>query len=76
MMLSCREATRLMSEARERELAVSERLSLTMHKTICAACRNFERQLPVLGELMRRFAAGAGEPPAEAQEKKERSEDE
>jgi hypothetical protein len=71
-MLSCREATRLMSESRERELAASERLSLAMHKAICAACRNFERQLPVLGELMRRFAAGAGEPPPGAEEKKEK----
>jgi hypothetical protein len=61
-----------MSAARERELAASELLSLAMHKAICAACRNFGRQLPVLGELMRRFAAGAGEPPQRAEEKQEK----
>lgn len=60
-MLSCREVTRLLSEQQERPLRTGERVSLWMHTRICGACRNFARQLPLLRDAMRRFAAGAGE---------------
>lgn len=60
-MLSCREATRLLSEARERELGLSERVSLAFHTAMCSGCRHFGRQMPLMSEAMRRFAGGAGD---------------
>lgn len=57
MMKSCLEATRLMSEAEERPLQLPERLSLAFHTAICSGCRNFGRQMPLLREAMRRYAA-------------------
>lgn len=56
-MLSCRDSTELMSEARERPLTRRERLALRLHWAICAACRRFDRQIDVLRDAARRFAA-------------------
>ena len=55
-MLSCREATRLMSASQERRLGLIERVRLQLHWRICAACRNFNGQLGVLRDAMRRYA--------------------
>ncbi|MFO1376832.1 MAG: zf-HC2 domain-containing protein [Steroidobacteraceae bacterium] len=54
-MLSCHDATRMLSEAQERRLGVLERVSLRLHLAICAACRRFDRQLPLLRHAMRAF---------------------
>lgn len=66
-MLSCKDATRLCSDALERELSLRERLSLRMHLAMCAGCSRFEEQLAALRTLSRRWAEGhappAGEPP-------------
>jgi len=55
-MPSCRESTRLMSEARERPLSVRERMALRMHLAVCSGCRRFNRQIDVLREASRRFS--------------------
>lgn len=55
-MLDCRDATGLMSQARERPLTARERLALGLHKVMCGGCRNFDRQLDVLTEASRLFA--------------------
>ncbi len=60
-MLNCREATRLMSEARERPLKSGEKLSLKMHVTMCSGCRNFGRQMQVLHQVIRAYAGGTDE---------------
>lgn len=58
-MLSCREATRLLSAAQEHRLPLGRRLSLRLHLMMCRACRNFGQHLHVLRGLARGFAAGA-----------------
>jgi len=55
-MLNCDAATLLMSAGQERDLTRHERLSLTLHKSMCSGCRNFDRQLPQLRAAARRFA--------------------
>ena len=55
-MLSCREATRLISDARERPLGLRERMSLRMHLTMCSACSKFEVQMATIGAAMRKLA--------------------
>ena len=64
-MLSCKDATRLCSDALERELSLRERLSLRMHLALCAGCTRFEEQLAVLRALSRRWAEGRVPPAAE-----------
>lgn len=46
-----------MSQARDRRLTLRERLALRLHWAMCAACRRFNRQMDVLREAARRFAA-------------------
>ena len=57
-MLSCHEASRLMSEAQDRPLAMSERLALRTHLLICKGCRNFEDNLRSLRVIARTFVRG------------------
>jgi len=55
-MLSCRQATQLLSESQDRRLDFGERVSVRMHLAICAACRNFGKQLQTLRRGARVFA--------------------
>ena len=54
-MLNCHKATQLMSQAQERELSLQERLGLKLHTGMCAACRNFGRQMPLLRQISREY---------------------
>ena len=54
-MLSCREASRLLSEARERRLGWRERITLRLHLKVCAGCDNFRKQLDFMSAAMRRY---------------------
>lgn len=60
-MPNCHDATRLMSEAQERDLAFKERLSLKIHVMICSGCRNFGEQMHTLRLAMRAYANGDDE---------------
>jgi hypothetical protein len=42
-MLSCRQATELMSQEQDRPLTLGERVGLRLHVLICAACTNYRR---------------------------------
>jgi hypothetical protein len=57
-MLSCKEATELMSQEQDRPLSLAERLGLRLHVLICAGCRNYRRQMNVLRAACRRFGGG------------------
>jgi hypothetical protein len=63
-MLSCREAARLVSEARDRGLRAGERVALGLHLLICVLCRRYARQLAWLAQL----AGTATEQDAKAQD--------
>lgn len=55
-MMNCEQATRLMSDSRERDLAFRERAAIRMHSLICDGCRNFNTQVQELGQIARRYA--------------------
>jgi len=54
-MLSCKDATRLLSEAQDRKLGVTERLQLEMHLAMCRGCTNFKGQMNFLREACKRY---------------------
>ena len=54
-MLSCKQATELMSQAQDRSLTLRERFALRFHLMICAGCANFGRQMSVLRAACRRM---------------------
>jgi len=51
--MSCKEASRLLSQAMDQDLPLWERVRLRLHLVACDACRNFSRQL----EFLRRAVA-------------------
>ncbi len=47
-MLSCKEATRLVSEKLDADLPFWQRLSLRLHVLMCRACSRYTRQVTML----------------------------
>ncbi len=53
-MLSCKEATHLVSVSQERPLSVSEKMQLKMHLMLCKGCARFQTQM----DFIRRACKG------------------
>ena len=60
-MMNCRQATRLISESRDRPLSLPERMTLKMHVMMCTGCKNFSLQIPFLSQAMKTYAKGLDE---------------
>ena len=56
-MLSCKEASRLLSQGEDRRLTWLERTKLELHLRVCAACTRFARQVAMMHEAMERYRA-------------------
>ena len=56
VMISCDEATRLLSDALDRPLGAGERTVLRMHTWLCSGCRQFGAQVGFIRQAMRGFA--------------------
>ena len=67
-MLSCKDATRLISESMDRSLPLRKRIGVRVHLLICRFCARYERQLLLIRETARRIAEAKewpGEPSGE-----------
>ncbi|HSU43143.1 MAG TPA: zf-HC2 domain-containing protein [Casimicrobiaceae bacterium] len=53
--VSCREASRLLSRREERPLTGVERIKLALHLRLCSACTRFARQLVFIRRAMVRY---------------------
>lgn len=53
--LSCRDATRLISEGMDRDLSFAEKLVLRLHVAICDACKRFTRQVNFMRQALKRY---------------------
>jgi hypothetical protein len=51
-MMTCKDASRLISEGQERELKSRERWSLRIHLWLCDNCRRFNRQIRFLRQAL------------------------
>ena len=47
-MMNCKKATKLLSEAQDRKLNLAENITLKVHTSMCAGCRNFGTQMKQL----------------------------
>ncbi|MFO1362941.1 MAG: zf-HC2 domain-containing protein [Burkholderiales bacterium] len=54
-MITCKEASRLISEGLDRDLGVSERARLRVHVAICVACSRVTRQFEFLRRAARAY---------------------
>ncbi len=57
-MLSCKEATQLVSEGLDRELSFWQRMSLRLHVLMCRACSRYTRQVKALDEAVSKHYCG------------------
>ena len=53
--MKCRQATRLISDAQERQLMTKEKIGHSLHLSICTHCRKFQRNFGTLRKLMKDF---------------------
>ncbi len=51
-MMTCKEASQLISEGQERPMKLMERWGLRIHLWICDNCRRFERQVRFLRQAL------------------------
>ena len=54
-MLSCKDVTRLLSEAMDRSLPLGKRIGVRLHLLICTFCARYERQLLQIRKTVRRL---------------------
>ncbi len=54
-MISCKEASRLVSRREDERLPFWQRLRLRLHLAICVACAEFESQVRFLRTAMRKY---------------------
>lgn len=54
-MLTCKDASHLISEKQERQLGFLERWNLRLHLWICLNCRRFEQHLALMRQAFRRY---------------------
>ncbi len=53
--LSCKEASKLISDGLDRRLSVAERIALRLHVGICDACTRFTSQVQFLRSALKAF---------------------
>jgi hypothetical protein len=58
---TCKEVTRLASDAMERKLPLRQWLDMKLHFLICAACLRYFKQLQFMREIARQHEAQAGD---------------
>ena len=54
-LLSCKDVSRLLSQAEERPMTGWQRVRVQWHLAVCRMCRAFDQQLAFMREAMRRY---------------------
>ena len=54
-MLTCRQATQLLSEKQDRQLVLREQSNLQLHLLVCRSCRRYGKQIKTLSQLSKTF---------------------
>ena len=54
-MISCKDASRLVSRREDAHLGFWDRITLRLHLSVCAACTRFERQIRFLRTAMQKY---------------------
>ncbi|MDH3354662.1 MAG: zf-HC2 domain-containing protein [Chromatiales bacterium] len=61
MMLNCKNATKLMSQAQDRPLFLKERISLRFHLMMCSGCNNYNQQMFLIRKACRHMGGRSKE---------------
>ena len=57
-MLSCKHATKLMSQSQDKPLGLKERVGLRFHLMMCSGCNNYNKQMEFIRRACRRIGGG------------------
>lgn len=63
MKLTCKEASRLISDGLDRELPLAQRVALRIHIGICTACARLNSQFELLRRAASQFPGPDDDPP-------------
>lgn len=55
LMITCKQASQMISQSLDKPLSRAERLQLKLHLFICNACTRFNRQLHLLSNVVKRM---------------------
>jgi predicted anti-sigma-YlaC factor YlaD len=55
--MTCKEASRLVSQGLDRRLGALERVRLRLHLAICDGCTNFKKQMDFLRRALRELGS-------------------
>jgi len=55
-MLTCKQATQLMSEKQDRELGTPEKISLKFHLLMCNGCRRYDQQMNIIHQACQKVS--------------------
>jgi predicted anti-sigma-YlaC factor YlaD len=61
--LDCKDVSRLLSEAQERDTPAAEQARLRLHLVVCQSCRTVEEQMAFIRRAMRKLGEDR-DPPA------------
>ena len=54
-MVTCRQATQILSEKQDRQLLLKEQSGLQFHLMLCRSCRRFGKQMKTISELSKAY---------------------
>lgn len=57
-MLTCKNATRLISESEDRPLSINEKMQLRLHLMLCSGCARYEKQIQMIGRACKSLIKG------------------
>ncbi len=58
-MLTCKQASQLLSQSLDRQLSARERFALRLHLLICKYCKRFGQQIRILRMALKKMSASA-----------------
>lgn len=59
-MLTCRQATQLLSEKQDRPLFLREQSNLQLHLLACRSCRRYAKEIKTISQLSKAFKSFDG----------------
>ena len=59
-MLTCKQATKLMSQTQEKKLSLRKHVTLRLHLTMCSGCKNYNKQMDFIRKACRHIGGSEG----------------
>jgi len=54
-MMNCKHATKLMSQEKDSQLSLMQRIGLRLHLMMCSGCKNYNKQIDFIHKAMQQY---------------------